>query len=75
MVDKSPKRGGYDVINSLQREKQDGGHFARVTQWWSDGSPKRIWSKWGCYELLYSGGMNVWGSSSPYGTAQYFYKL
>jgi hypothetical protein len=49
-----------------------GNHFAIVYEWNNDGSPKRIKSKWGKGELIYSAGTNPWYSG--YGTAKYYFK-
>lgn len=51
----------------------DGNHFAKVISYNSDGSPRRIVSKWGALELIRSDSYDPFTSSS-YGDPTYFFQ-
>lgn len=49
----------------------DNGHFAKVISYNSDGSPRRIMSKWGHWELIESYSYNPF--TSTYGSPKYYF--
>ena len=50
-----------------------GSHFAKVTSYNADGTPKIIQSKWGDAEVIESIGYDVFSTGTPYGSPMKFY--